>query len=55
MAIRTIFWRGFVEQDQLALDLALLRVAHRAAHIGVPARQRELRALVMVKSGRGPS
>ena len=54
MAIRAILWRGFVEQNRLALDLALQRVAHRAAHIRVAARQGKLSALIVVKSRRGP-
>ena len=54
MAIGAILWCWFVEQDRLALDLALQRVAHRAAHIGVSARQRELRPFVVVKYGRRP-
>jgi len=55
MAIRAILWRGFVEQNRLALDLALHGVAHRATHIRVAARQWELSPLIMVKRGRGPS
>ena len=54
MAIRAVLWRGFVEQNRLALDFALQGVAHRAAHICVAACQRELRALIVVKRGRGP-
>ena len=55
MAIHAILWRGFVEQDRLVLDIALQRVAHRATHIRVAARQRKLSALVMVKRGRRPA
>ena len=49
MAIRAFLRRGLVKQHRLALDLTLQCVAHGAADIGVTARQRELRALVMVK------
>jgi len=54
MAIRAILRRGFVEQDRLALNFALQGVAHRAAHIRVAPRQRELRAFIVVKRGRSP-
>ena len=49
MTIGTIFRRGFVKQNQFALNLALQRMAHGAAHIRVRTCQRELRALVVVK------
>ena len=49
MAIRAVLRRRFVEQNVLALDFALQRVAHGATHICVSARQGELRALVVVK------
>lgn len=55
MAIRAILRCGFIEQDGLALDLALQRVAHRAADIRVAARQRELGAFIVVKCGRRPA
>lgn len=55
VAFGAIFWRGFVEQDQLALNLALQRVTHRAGYICVAACQRELSALIVVKFGGGPA
>lgn len=55
MTIRTIFRRGFVKQNQLALDLFLQRVAHRATNICVRSSQRELSAFIVVKCGRGPA
>ena len=55
MAIRAVFRRGFVEQNVLALDVSLQRVAHRATHICVSARQRELSTLVVVKRGGRPA
>src|SRR6266852_6233821 len=55
VAIHAILWRGFVEQDWLALDIALQRVAHRTTHIRVAARQRELSAFVVVKRGGHPT
>src|SRR6202166_902318 len=55
MAIDAILWRGFVEQDRLALNVALLCMTQRAAHIRVAACQRELSAFVMVKCGRRPA
>jgi len=54
VAIRAILWRGLVEQNRLALDLALQGVAHGATHVCVAARQRELCAFVVVERGRGP-
>lgn len=54
MTVRAIFRRGFVEQYQLALDLLLQHVAHRAAHIGVRSRQRELSSFIVVKCGGRP-
>ena len=55
VAVHTILWRRFVEQDRLALHIALLRMAHRAAHIRVPARQRKLGPFVVVKSRGRPA
>ena len=49
MAIRAIFWSGFVEQNRFALNLALRRVTHRAAHICVGPRQRELSTFIVVE------
>ena len=55
MAISTVLWGGFVKQDWFALNLSLEGMAHRAAHILVPSRQRELRAFIVVEGGRGPT
>jgi len=49
VTIGTIFWRGFVKQNQFALNLALQGMAHCAAHICVRPCQRELSALIVVK------
>src|ERR1700722_11679754 len=54
VAIRAILGRGIVEQDRLASDIALQRVAHRATHIRMAACQRELSAFVVVKHGGRP-
>jgi len=55
MTIRAFFRRGFVKQNQLALDLFLQRVAHRATNIRVRSSQRELSAFIVVKGGRRPA
>ena len=55
MAIRAGFRRGFIEQHRFALNLALEFVAHGAADIGVTARQRKLRALVVIESRGRPA
>ena len=49
MAIRTILRGGFVEQDRLAQDIALQRVAHGATHVRVAAGQRERSALIVIE------
>ena len=49
MAIRAIFWRRFVKQNQFALNLALCRMAHCAAHICVGPCQRELCSFIVVE------
>lgn len=49
MTIGTIFWRGFVKQNQFALNLALQGMALCAAHICVRPCQRELSALIVVE------
>src|SRR5260221_691631 len=54
VASRAIFWRGLVEQDEFALDFLLQRMALGAADVCVPARQRELGALIVIKGGGGP-
>lgn len=55
MAIRAIFRRGLVNQNQLALHFARRHVALLAGHIGVAARQRKLCALVVIKCGGRPA
>ena len=55
MTIGAILWRRLVKQDRLALHLALQRMAHRTGHVGMTARQRKWRALVMVERRRGPA
>jgi len=55
VAIHAILWRGLIEQDRLALNLALQGVAQRAADIHVAARQGELSALIVIKRGWNPS
>lgn len=55
MAIRAILRRGLIEQNRLALDLALQCMAHRASHICVAASQWELCAFIVIKGGRGPA
>ena len=55
VAVHTILWRWFVEQNRLTLRIALLRMAHRAAHIRVPARQRKLSPFVVVKRRGSPA
>ncbi len=49
MTIGTIFWRGFVKQNQFALNFALQGMALCAAHICVRSCQRELSALIVVE------
>jgi hypothetical protein len=55
VAISTVLGGGFVKQDWLALNLSLQGMAHRAAHILVPSRQRKLRASIVVEGGRRPT
>jgi len=49
VTIRAVFWSGLVKQNRFTLNFALQGMAHRAAHIGVRPRQRELSAFVMIK------
>ena len=49
MAIRTILRRGLIEQNQLALHLALQRVTQGTSHVGMPALQGELGALIVIE------
>ena len=55
MAIRTILRRWLIEQNQLALHLALQRVAHGTSHVGMPSLQRKLRTLIVIERRRRPS
>jgi len=55
VTIRTILGRGFVDQDKFPLHFSLRHVALLAGNICVPACQRELRALIVVKRGWRPA
>src|SRR5579863_8182940 len=54
MAVRAGLGRGLLKENRFAIYLFFKGMAHRAAHILVGPRQRELGALVMVKGRRGP-
>jgi len=54
MAVRAIFWRGLIDQDQLVQHLALRYMALFATHVSVASRQRELGSLVVIERGRRP-
>ena len=55
MTAGTILWCGFVEENRLALHIALQGVTLRAADICVSACQRKLSALIVVKRRRRPT
>ena len=55
MAIGAGGRRRLIEQNQLALHLALQRVTQSASHVGMPTLQGKLRALIVIERRRRPS
>lgn len=54
MAIHAIFRRGLIEQNRLALNLALQRVTHRASDVGMSSLQGKWRPFIVIEGRRRP-